>query len=228
MLSYGDISDTDYEKFYDAVFYYYKDSLAYVIKKFPIQNELVCNAVWVDVEKRLDATWHHVQYFLGRFSSVKSLEFVNVDTLYEEFVNYQTLSESKLEEGFEKAKVTDGIVHEKDVFHYRMDVVWWCLANLNTPGTSVKRFHNLAKTAEIVLVIPHSNAEQERLFSIVRKNKSDPRSKLALGVLLSSILTVKSHYPESATPCYKFKPDAELLKNAKHAATNYNKKHQKN
>ena len=52
LLSYGDISDTDYDKFYDAVFYYYKDSLAYVIKKFPIQNELVCNAVWVDVEKK--------------------------------------------------------------------------------------------------------------------------------------------------------------------------------
>ena len=113
-------------------------------------------------------------------------------------------------------------------FHYRMDVVSWYLANLNTPGTSVKRFHNLAKIAEIVLVIPHSNVEQERLFSIVRKNKSDSRSKLALGGSLSSILTVKSHYPESATPCYKFKPDAELLKNAKHAATNYNKKHQKN
>ena len=80
LLSYGDISDTDYNTFYDAVFYYYKDSLAYVIKKFPIQNELVCNAVWVDVEKRLDATWHKVQYFLDRFSSVKSLEFVNVDT----------------------------------------------------------------------------------------------------------------------------------------------------
>ena len=190
LLSYGDISDTNYDKFYDAVFYYYKDSLAYLIKKFPIQNELVCNAVWVDVEKRLDATWHNVQYFLDRFSYVKSLEFVNVDTLYEEFVDYQTLSESELEEGFEKGKVTDGIVNEKDVFHYRIDVDCWHLANLNTPGTSVKRFHNLAKIAEIVLVIPHSNAEQERLFSIVRKNKSDSRSKLAVGGSLSSILTV--------------------------------------
>ena len=179
-------------------------------------------------KKRLDTTWHNVQYFLDRFSSVKSLEFVHVDTLYEEFVDYQTSNESELEEGFEKAKVTDGIVNEKDVFHFRMDVVWWYLANLNTPRTSVKRFHNLAKIAEIVLVIPHSNAEPKRLFSIVRKNKSDSRSKLALGGSLSSILTVKSHYPESATPCYKFKTDAELLKNAKHAATNYNKMHQKN
>ena len=149
LLCYGDISDTDYDKFYDAVFYYYKDSLAYVIKKFPIQNELVCNAVWVDVEKRLDATWHNVQYFLDRFSSVKSLEFVNVDTLYEEFVDYQTLSESELDEGFEKAKVTDGIVNVKDVFHYRMDVVWWYLANLNTSGTSVKNFITLQRLQKL-------------------------------------------------------------------------------
>ena len=58
----------------------------------------------------------------------------------------------------------------------------------------------LPKVAEVILVIPHSNAELERLFSIVRKNKSLDRSSLTLDETLSSILATKTMYPESGPP----------------------------
>ena len=40
---------------------------------------------------------------------------------------------------------------------------------MKVPGTQLKRFKNLFLVAEIVLVLPHTNAEEERLFSIVRE-----------------------------------------------------------
>ena len=75
---------------------------------------------------------------------------------------------------------------------------------------SVKRFKYLIK-AELMLVMPHSNAELKRLFSIVRKNKTLEHSSLKLDGTLSSILAVKTMYPESYCPCLQWKPDDKLL-----------------
>ena len=50
---------------------------------------------------------------------------------------------------------------------------------------STYRFSRLSQIAMLILVIPHSNAEEERIFSIVQKNKT---TNLDLKGRLSSIL----------------------------------------
>ena len=112
-----------------------------------------------------------------------------------------------------------------EVFHYRVDILWWYIAHVKQPGSSAKRFQHLTRIAEAVLVIPHSNAEEERLFSIVRKNKTDSRSCLGLDGTLSNILAMKLAYPEEMTPCYKFRPSDDLLESSKKAASSYNREH---
>ena len=92
-------------------------------------------------------------------------------------------------------------------------------------GTSMKRFRNLLKIAEAVLVVPHSSAEEGRLFSIVRKNKTDSRSSLNNDGTLSNILAMKLAYSENSIPCYKWKPASELLQSSKKATTVYNRAH---
>ena len=108
---------------------------------------------------------------------------------------------------------------------YRTDVLWHCISHIKLVETSLNRLKCLPLIASIVLVIPHSNADQERLFSIVRKNKADSRSSLKLDGTLSSILSMKTHYPEAIMPCYKFKPANNLLKKSKGAAMTYNEEH---
>ena len=71
------------------------------------------------------------------------------------------------------------------------------------------------------------NAEEECLFSIVRKNKTESCSALELDGTKSSILDMKCAYPESTTPCYKWIPDGELLTSFKKAIATYNKGHSK-
>ena len=90
----------------------------------------------------------------------------------------------------------------------------------------MKRFKLLPKLAEVVLVIPHNNADLEKLFSIMRKNKTVERSTVKLDLKLSSILPMKSMYPESETPCFQFKPTKELLESSKKATRLYNTKNQ--
>lgn len=57
-----------------------------------------------------------------------------------------------------------------DDTHYRMDVIWHYLSTLKS-GDGRFRFKRLSEVAMLVLTIPHSNADEERVFSMVRKNK---------------------------------------------------------
>ena len=155
------------------------------------------------------------------------LEIINIDELYEEFVDYQTIDDDSIgKQAWEEAKVVEGKDEDDDeVVHHRIDILSWHLAHLKVPETSQNRFKHLPRVAEVILVIPHSNAEQERLFSIVRKNKTDGRSSLKLDGTLSSILAMKLQYPETSTPCHKWNPGDELLNEAKKATMTYNRKH---
>ena len=90
-------------------------------------------------------------------------------------------------------------------------------------GSNGKRFKLLQKVAEII--IPHGNAELDRLFSIVQKNKSLENSSMKLDGTLSSILEMEAMYLESCTPCYHWKPTEDILKTSKKVAMDYNKVH---
>lgn len=97
--------------------------------------------------------------------------------------------------------------------YYRIDVVWSYLSTLKAPDCTLL-LPRLSKVAMLVLVIPHSNAQEERVFSMVRKNKTAFRPNLDPKGTLSSILTIKLAQPE---PAHKFEPTKELLKEAKSA-----------
>lgn len=70
-----------------------------------------------------------------------------------------------------------------------------------------------------ILVIPHSNSEAERVFSIVRKN--DTAFRPTLGVdLLQSLLITKIDNLAKETPCFKKKYTSSFLRKAKSCTYN--------
>ena len=133
--------------------------------------------------------------FLDRFGEIEMIQNTDMDQLYDEFCDYRSLHDDNIpEEAWNQAKVIDGKdADEKEIYHYRIDILWWHFSMLTIPGTNVKRFQHLMKVAEVVLVIPHSNAELESLLSVVKKSKSDSRASLKLDGTLSSILPIKSN-----------------------------------
>ena len=68
-------------------------------------------------------------------------------------------------------------------------------------------------SAKLVLVLSYSNAGEERVFSMVRKNKATFRSSLGYNTL-GSILTVKL----SNEDALHLSPDKDLPKSAKSAS----------
>ena len=83
-------------------------------------------------------------------------------------------------------------------------------------------FNQLCQVAKLVLVIPHSNATEKRVFSMVRKNKTAFRPSPDPKGTLSSIITIKLASTEAA---HKYEPSKEVLQQAKSATWEYNKAH---
>ena len=183
LLNDGTSSDNNYYKFHEAVHYYY------IQKKCPINDGVVCNSVWIDFNKRSEVSWDNAEIFVDKCKSVTSVNDIDCDKLYETLSNNEVPNTA-----FDDTKVVDGTVDEEEVFHYRMDILWWHLSNRTMPNSLAKRFKCLHRLVGIVLVLPHSNAEYKRLFSVVRKNKTNSRSSLKLNGTLSSILAMKAKY----------------------------------
>ena len=64
----------------------------------------------------------------------------------------------------------------------------------------------LSRIALCVLVVPHRNAGEERIFSMITKNKTNFQSHLQLRGSLNSVTRIKKSVPESLTVCHKWKP----------------------
>ena len=122
-----------------------------------------------------------------RFSQV--LPFTShseLASLAQEFVDYQLLNDEDVPQMiWDKAKVGSSSDENEDE-HYRMDIIWQYLSTLKS-GDGRPRFKRLSKIAMLVLTIPHSNADEERVFSMVRKNKTPFRPSLGLDKTLSQL-----------------------------------------
>ena len=69
-------------------------------------------------------------------------------------------------------------------------------SNLELPSSFA--YSNLARLAKILLVLPHSNVEPERLFSMVGKIETQSRSLLSSSTTCD-LLTVKMNHD---APCF--------------------------
>ena len=138
----------------------------------------------------------------------------------EEFTEYQLLEDEDIpQDVWEKATV----VENEGNTYYRMDTVWHHVSTMRAPDSTL-RFARLSQVVMLILVIPHSNAEEERVFSMVRKNKTAFRPSLDPKGTLSSILTIKL---ANTQPAHRYEPSQQVLKNAKSSTWEYNKAHSK-
>ena len=75
----------------------------------------------------------------------------------------------------------------------------------------------------MILSISHSNAEDERIFSVVRKNATEFRSNLSTPVLSDTLIT-KMYWQAAGVPCHKRVLTNDLLAKCKKATMESNKR----
>ena len=163
LLNEGDISQHEYDNFHTGAHLYFKDPLQYIQSKFPIKNEVICNSVWVDVEKRDQATWSNIEFFLRKYSNQTCMEGIDNDKVFEEFVDYCSLTDEEIgyNNAWSEAEEVDGKDEDgTKIVHYRVDILWHYIAIIRVPETSIKHFKILPQIAVIVLVLYYPTAMQ--------------------------------------------------------------------
>ena len=204
----GDVSTADERAFFNACRAFWKSALVYARERLPLKDELVRNSAFVHVWSRMNASFSQVEYFTDRFPFLQDLALAEeADKLQEEFFNYQTY------------EFPHHLTDEKS------DIALWLHLGHQKTQSGLLQFGRLFRVASAILVIPHSNAQEEGLFSMIRKNLTDTRKNLDVEGTLGNMLKIKLAQPESVRPCHTHKPTPHMLKLAKRATTNYNKQH---
>ena len=144
--------------FYSAVREHYSKSIAYMLKKFPYEDPVRLHAAVADITCRENAGFESVCFFIERYPCLKhSAEDTNI--LEREFNAYQT------------DNLPDSITTCD-----RADTQWHLLGQ-KTDGNGQRKYAFLSKVMLAVLCIFHSNADCERVFSLVTKNKTQVQAK---------------------------------------------------
>ena len=213
LLQEGDITSYQFTKFYRAAREFLMRATEYLLQWCPLQDELLTSATWLNFEERLEKNFMSVEYFVHRYPDI--LSEIDMDQLSEEFLSYQVLPSDAIPKSVKES------VNLEDNDPHRVDVLWGYLKGMKEPGTGNLLFGSLFKVAEVVMTIPHSNAGEERIFSLINKNKTPSRSSLQLRGTLSSLMVVKTHISKPL----EWKPPEEMLEKAKCATRAYNEQH---
>ena len=155
---------------------FYISALDYMKNKFPINHTVLKKAKFVNIQHRSKASFTDVEFFNERTPVICSL-----DQLHEEFSLYQSCD------------LPSAVLSEE-----RCDKQWNILLHHTNALDNSKPFKNLAQIALSVLSIPHSNASAERIFSLVKKNRSESRSRMST-TALSSLLVTKVRAASTAS-----------------------------
>ena len=145
------------------------------------------------------------------------------DELYDQYRVYKSLPAIPPDVLYNLRSSGNSANEDEEDAKFRADVLWHELEKQRDLDGK-KKFGLLAPIAKLVLTLPHSNADEEQVFSLVRKNKTVFRPNLSLDTTLPSILQCKVN-GFSHMKCFQFEPSRDVLQHAKQATWQYNKEH---
>ncbi|KAK0152710.1 Protein FAM200B [Merluccius polli] len=211
LLEAGDVTSQKAKEFQQAAPAFLVKAVEYAIAKLPLTDPLLKHARFVDVQLRAECAVEDALYFVDRQGFQGLLPYLDPkeqDQISEEFMDYQLMD----------------IAIPEDPTSFDAEEFWGKMSSTKNKVTGLNQFGKLSKIATLVLVLPHSNADAERVFSMVGLNKTTTRNSLALNGTLSSIMTLKMAGLEPN--CFKWEPIPKMIKESKKATNTYNQKHQ--
>jgi len=212
----GDITAHQLKVFYKAVRAFYVRAVEYLLKWCPFTDDLLKHSTWINFEHRAERNFSSVEFFISLYP--KLFVNMNMEELHDQFISYQLLVTDDV---IQIVREMSGLQNEEDV--HRIDDLWSYLGSIKVPGTNKQEFDLLVKVAQCVMTIPHSNASEERIFSLINKNKTPSRSSLQAENTLSSLLIIKTHIEDPL----KWNPTEQVIQKAKKATKTYNEHHKR-
>ena len=190
--------------FYDGVRIFYITVATKILQKFTFQDNLI-DDIGILLPENRDIIRPQTALRLARRFAM-TVPMPAHDSLEEEVLDYSLAPITTL------PQVEEG---QDQLCQY-----WQAIGRMKcVDGTH--RFPNLARLAKCMLSLPHSNADTERVFSIVRKIVTDYRTEMEQDTLCALVACKLN----SDFDCYHFDPPHKVLVKAKKATSDYNNAH---
>ena len=148
-LESGEITDQDVKKFYLSVRHFYTTAVSYIIKWFPLNDDVVKDSQFVDFEVKEQCDFTMVCTFVKRYPKLLNFTNTELDKLNEEFLDYQALPKDAIPQTvWDNAVCYEvGEGDQKKTYH-RMDAIWSYLVKMKIPGMDIYRFSKLGRVAK--------------------------------------------------------------------------------
>ena len=153
------------------------------IKRLPIQNRFLSNLQWLQPGLQ--------QYSLSRQVLIAAdclpqvIKADDKSMLQEEYMDFCT------------SPLPSEVKAVKEV-----DLYWHMVGKIKDLSAVELRYLVLTRLAKAILVIPHGNADTERLFSHIGLNKTKHRNCLSIDTV-NSLLIIQFNAPQK---CYEYTP----------------------
>ncbi len=195
--------------FFNGVRDFYTAVTSTILKKFSFNDHVFDDVTILLPENLCNLSSTAVMRLARRFSTAVPSELLDVQQ--EEVLDYKLSPQSDFPDVDQEGKER----HED----HELCPYWQSVGEMKTLcGTT--RFPNLSKLSKCLLALPVSNAETERVFSIVRKIVTDYRSQMDQSTLCAFI----SCKVNNDGVCF-LDTHTILLKEAKSAPIKYNSAH---
>ena len=158
----------------------------------------------------------YMHYFHRYPNFLPFKELSEPDSLTEKFNKHQLLRDSDIPDHvMESCKADRGDL--------KFDSLWSFIGQMKDHAENPFLFPRLWKILRLILTIPHSNAEEKRVFSIVRKNKTCFGPRLDPEETLVGIVAVKLAMKSESVETFNI--PQEVLTAAKSATYKYKLSH---
>ena len=186
-------------EFFENVTLFYKTSLKYIRDNLdPRKQELWMHGEVADIHLTKEKPFSSLTHFTNRFPCLLP-EGVTMDQLQLEFQDFNC----------------DGELPPANWDQLEPEECWKRLATLKDHKGCL-RFKHLASVMLGILLIPVANAGCERVFSLVRKTRTDFRANMSASTL-EALLIIKCHM--SGTDCHSVPLSVELLRKCKRSTS---------
>ena len=176
------------KEFFSGVRKFYITVATTIIKKFSFNDTLLNDLAILFPENKTEVSRSTVSRLGRRFNAAVSDE--QCDSLDEEVLDYLLLSPELLPKCHKEAGKPTNVE--------KLCEYWQKIGEMKTASGEL-RFPNLTKLFKCLLSLPHSNADTERVFSIVRKILTEQRSQLDQSTLCALIGCKLNN----SHPCYQ-------------------------
>ena len=169
-------------QFFANVRLFYETTVKTIVTKSPFQDQKLTDLQVLNPATRLSVSIASVIRLATRFADMSPED---LDMVLSQLRDYKTAPSDQLPS-----------------FSGDLDNLWHQMGRLLMPGDiSQLRFGKLFELVKVLLVLPHGNADPERLFSIVGKIETEQRGRL-LPSTVHDLISVKIN-ALSGSPCYE-------------------------